>query len=77
MAITSGQLLTPAQAAEFLGVSLDTLAQWRSQRRGPSYIKLEGRLVRYRIAGLEKYIVEHSVESSDLTSAMAGGRLRA
>jgi len=57
------QLLSPPQAAKFLGVSMDTLAQWRSQRRGPPYIKLEGRLVRYRVVQLEKYLAEHAVST--------------
>lgn len=62
-------LLTPVQAAEFLGlldrrgnVSSETLAQWRSQGRGPRYIKLEKRLVRYRRSDLENYLTTHSVE---------------
>jgi excisionase family DNA binding protein len=55
-------LLTPAEAARYLGVSLSALEHWRSQRRGPAYIKLEGRLVRYRLADLEKYLTERSVE---------------
>ncbi len=45
-----------------LAVSVETLAQWRSQRRGPKYIKMENRLIRYRRADLEKYMDEHSVE---------------
>ncbi len=64
-------LLTPFQAAEFLGlldrrgnVSTETLAQWRSQGRGPRYIKLEKRLVRYRLSDLESYLTSHSVEHS-------------
>jgi predicted DNA-binding transcriptional regulator AlpA len=55
-------LLTPDDATEFLGVSKDTLAQWRSQSRGPRYIKLEKRLVRYRRSDLENYLAAHSVE---------------
>src|ERR1700682_418994 len=31
------QLLVPDEAAAFLSVSVETLAQWRSQRRGPVY----------------------------------------
>lgn len=60
LAMTSAQstarLLTPKQAAEFLSVPQGTLAQWRSQSRGPVFIKLEGRLVRYRVCDLEAYI---------------------
>ena len=54
-------LLTNEEGAGFLGVSPDTLAQWRSQRRGPRYIKLEGRIVRYRREDLEAYLKEHTI----------------
>ncbi len=54
-------LLTPGRAAEYLSVSAETLAQWRSQSRGPHYIKLEGRLVRYRVSDLESYLQGRSV----------------
>jgi hypothetical protein len=60
--ITSPRLLTPAQVAESLGIPEGTLAQWRSQRRGPAFIKLEGRLVRYRARDLENYIAGCIVE---------------
>lgn len=56
-------LLTPTQAGEFLSVPETTLAQWRSQRRGPLYVKLESRLVRYRRSDLEAYIGQHLVET--------------
>jgi predicted DNA-binding transcriptional regulator AlpA len=61
--IVGGRLLTPKQAGEFLGVPEGTLAQWRSQRRGPVYIKLEGRLIRYRSSDLELYIASRTVEN--------------
>jgi predicted DNA-binding transcriptional regulator AlpA len=69
-------LLTPKEAAAFLGIPEGTLAQWRSQRRGPRYIKLEERLVRYRVPDLEEYLSQHSV-GTDLTTSQASGRLRA
>ncbi len=59
----SKKLLTPKEAAELLSVPESTLAQWRSQRRGPPFIKLEGRLVRYRLSELEGYLSDHSVSS--------------
>jgi excisionase family DNA binding protein len=59
------RLVTPKEAAEFLGVPEGTLAQWRSQRRGPTFVKLEGRLVRYRLADLDQYIASHIVEPED------------
>ncbi len=56
------EVFTPEDAADFLGVSSWTLAQWRSQSRGPLYSKLEGRLVRYRRTDLEEYLSAHSVD---------------
>ena len=56
-------LLTSKEASEFLGLRETTLAQWRSQRRGPKYIKLEKRLVRYGVADLEQYLSLHRVET--------------
>jgi predicted DNA-binding transcriptional regulator AlpA len=67
-------LLSPKQASEFLGVPEGTLAQWRSQRRGPPYIKLEGRLVRYRSSDLEDYLSGHRV-GTDLICSVPSGRL--
>jgi len=61
-AVASDVLLTPEKAADFLGVSKETLAQWRSERRGPRYIKLEKRLVRYLPSDLHNYLSAHSIE---------------
>jgi predicted site-specific integrase-resolvase len=38
--------LNDAEAAKMIGVSRQTLANWRHLRRGPVYIK-QGRMVRY------------------------------
>lgn len=59
----TGLLLTPKQAAELLGIPEGTLAQWRSQRRGPPYIKLESRLVRYRCSDLEEWLESQTVQT--------------
>ena len=58
-----GRLLTPKEASELLGIPDGTLAQWRSQKRGPQFIKLEGRLVRYRPSDLEAYLSGHLVKT--------------
>ena len=58
-----GRLLTPKEASQLLGIPDGTLAQWRSQKRGPQYIKLEGRLVRYRTSDLEAYMSRHLVQT--------------
>lgn len=48
------ELLTDAQLAERWQLSRGTLANQRSQRRGPAYVKIEGR-VRYRWSDIEAY----------------------
>jgi len=75
MATHSELLLTPKEAAEFLGIPLGTLAQWRSQRRGPPYIKLEERLVRYRRSDLEKYLSGHFVGTGELDGVPVAVRI--
>lgn len=48
-------LLTPDQVAQITGLSKETLAQWRSQRRGIPYLKI-GRAVRYDPADVQHYL---------------------
>ncbi len=48
-------LLTPEEVAELTGLSTETLAQWRSQRRGIPYLKV-GRCVRYDPADVHEYL---------------------
>jgi Helix-turn-helix domain len=49
-----GNLLTDAQLAVRWQLSRGTLANQRSQGRGPAYLKLAGR-VRYRLSDIEAY----------------------
>lgn len=37
---TAKKLLTPEEAAQFLGLSVTTLADWRYRGRGPEYLRL-------------------------------------
>lgn len=50
-------LATPAEVAEFLQVPEKTLAEWRSQGKGPAYRKV-GKHVRYRWLAVEKWFDE-------------------
>jgi len=51
-----GRLLTAAEVAEQLAVSVDTLAGWRSSRRFKlPYVRLGG-AIRYRAADVEKAV---------------------
>jgi excisionase family DNA binding protein len=56
-------LLTPAQAAEVLGVKPATLEVWRSNKRHViPYIKV-GRLVRYRRSALAAFLASREVSA--------------
>jgi excisionase family DNA binding protein len=48
-------LLKPEEVANLTGLSLETLAQWRSQKRGIPYLKV-GRAVRYDPADVQAYL---------------------
>lgn len=51
---SSMQLLTPEDVAELTGLSIETLAQWRSRKQHLPFIKL-GRLVRYDREEVDRY----------------------
>lgn len=50
------QLLTTEQAAAFLGTTKRTLEAWRYVGAGPVFVKLRGRMVRYRPSDLETFV---------------------
>lgn len=57
-------LLSVEQAAQFLGVSKQTLAVWRCEKRYPlPYVKVGAR-VRYRIADLETFVASRTVSAA-------------
>jgi predicted DNA-binding transcriptional regulator AlpA len=45
-----------AGAADYLGLDPRTLEHYRAHSRGPAYVRIEGRLVRYRKAELDAYL---------------------
>lgn len=57
-------LLKPQDVAELTGLSLETLAQWRSQKRGIPYLKIEG-AVRYDPIDVQTYLEGCKVSVSD------------
>lgn len=44
------------KAAQTLGVAVQTLRNWRHLGKGPSYLKLSGRLVRYQYIDLIEFM---------------------
>jgi excisionase family DNA binding protein len=57
-------LLTPEEVAVVTGLSRETLAQWRSQKRGIPYLKI-GRAVRYDPSEVQAYLERCRVSVSD------------
>jgi excisionase family DNA binding protein len=50
------ELLNTKELAEYLGVTAQTLRQYRLDGRGPVYLKI-GHLVRYRLSDVEQWLV--------------------
>jgi hypothetical protein len=51
--------VTAAHAAAFLNTNVTTLANWRSQRRGPHYEGARG-FIRYRLTELKRFMGTHT-----------------
>jgi excisionase family DNA binding protein len=58
------ELLTAEQIATVTSLSVETLAQWRLQKRGIPYLKV-GRVVRYDPADVQTYLEGCKVSVSD------------
>lgn len=50
------RLVTAAFAAEYLGITQQTLSVWRMESRGPAWYKINGRAIRYKLSELDIYI---------------------
>ena len=55
------RLLTAEDVAQITGLSVETLAQWRSQRKGIPFLKLSRNVVRYRQSDLDEWLAERIV----------------
>tara|TARA_R110000868_G_scaffold41074_2_gene140769 strand:- start:3430 stop:3687 length:258 start_codon:yes stop_codon:yes gene_type:complete len=62
--LTPGHFLTPEQAAQVLGLSVKTLATWRSTgRHALPYIRVGAR-IRYRRAALDAWLADRQRTST-------------
>lgn len=57
-------LATSREVAEYTGLTEAGLAQLRYTGRGPRFIKVTGRQVRYRWADIEEWIERRSAQST-------------
>ncbi|HOQ47571.1 MAG TPA: helix-turn-helix domain-containing protein [Bryobacteraceae bacterium] len=62
---TSQRLLNEWQVADSCSISVLTLRKWRSEGRGPRYVKI-GALVRYRPDDVDAWIQSHASQSTAL-----------
>jgi excisionase family DNA binding protein len=60
---TLDRLLTVEDLADYLGVPVATLYQWRYRREGPPGFRV-GRYIRYRPTDVEAWI-EHQIQDVD------------
>lgn len=63
-------LLTADEVAEVTGLSTETLAQWRSQRRGIPFIKISRNCVRYRQDDLQQWLQSRLIITTGDDSAL-------
>ena len=61
------KLLTPAQVAEILGVSVATLATWRATQRYDLAFTKVGRLVRYEPRCVSDFVARRTHQSASPT----------
>ena len=61
--VGSGKLLTAKNVSEITGLSIETLAQWRSQKRGPLFVKIARNCVRYYQSDLDGWLAERIVRT--------------
>ena len=53
---TDTEFLTTQQAAEFLSLKSTTLNQWRWSGKGPKYVRIGERTIRYRNQDLHHWL---------------------
>lgn len=55
-------VLSPGEAAQYLGVSVSTLKNWRAKSIGPKWTMRGARLIAYRPADLEKFLDDNGAK---------------
>lgn len=56
------RLLSDLEAAPVLGISVQTLRNWRCNGVGVPYVRVGSRAIRYDVSDLELFIAEGKVE---------------
>ena len=53
------EIMTPPEAAEYIGVTVETMFRWRKDAIGPKYSQPCSRIVRYLRDDLVSWMKEH------------------
>ena len=56
-------LVSEQMAATYLGFTPRTLQNWRHERKGPSFIQISPRVIRYDVRDLDRWVEEKRVSS--------------
>lgn len=56
-------LLTSEDTAHEIGVTVTTLATWRHQGKGPKFVRIHGRTIRYRRVDIVAWVNQHGTLS--------------
>ena len=57
--------LNEKEAAKLLGFAVQSLRNWRHQRRGPAYLVVNARSIRYRVEDLKKFIEARRIDPEE------------
>lgn len=57
-------LLSPPDAADYLGISVPALNKGRCEGTGPAFVRISSRCIRYRIEDLDHWIAERTFKST-------------
>jgi hypothetical protein len=60
--MNTDEMLDTPSTAKFLNVPIRTVETWRYRGGGPRYLRLSGRVVRYRLADLIAFLERSAVE---------------
>jgi len=69
------RLLSEREVAERLAISEVTLQNWRAENKGPAFLRLESRMVRYRESDIEAWLAAQEVRPSRLVTPTPNGGL--
>jgi len=62
-------LINERQAAEFLGVTKQCMSNWRYTGKGPRYVEVSRKCIRYRMKELKEFVEDRIRNSTSESSA--------